>query len=155
MRRQILLDLGGFDVGLGRTKEKLHIGEETRVFLQLLESRRRIVYNPAIELWHVIEERAKEKPYLLRYFRDTAESLVYVSHQGAGRRLMGVPLFRIREFAEFYMMAPPRLCLLAMRGDGPGLFFLRLQWIRFSRMLGLYLREWLRRKAGSCPGPGT
>ncbi len=141
VRKELLVALGGFDVRLGRTKGKLFIGEETRVYRDLVARGAVIVYNPSIEVLHVIEEKRKEKAYLLKYYLDTAESLVYISLQGpARRRLLGVPFFRIRAFVEFYAKLVPRAAMLALRGDASGRFALRLQARRNNRMLLLYLR---------------
>lgn len=143
VRKRALEQLGGFDVRLGRTKGKLYIGEETRLFLELRRTGATIIYNPAIEVLHVIEEHRKERAYLRKYFRDTAESLVYASLLGSPRRrLFGIPFYVIREFTRFYGTALPKLALLAVRGDRAGLFALGLHWLRHNRMLGLYLREW-------------
>jgi hypothetical protein len=151
VRRDVLLELGGFDVRLGRTKSELHIGEETRVYRMLVRKSRTIVYNPAIRVRHVVQEYMKDKAYLRRYFRDTAQSLIYAS-QDAPRKLLGIPYFQLREFGAFYASALPRFLGLAFRRDGPGLFALRLQLIRFNRMLRLYAQALLARES-SAPAP--
>jgi glycosyltransferase involved in cell wall biosynthesis len=149
VRKDLLADVGGFDTGLGRTKGKLHIGEETRVFCELLRRGSRIVYNPAIEVRHVIEESRKDKAYLVRYYRDTASSLVYLSlNDAGGRKLFGMPLGSLKGLATFYVLALPRFVVGKLRRDDPGLFALRLFWIRSNRMVVLYLRDWLGRLTG-------
>jgi glycosyltransferase involved in cell wall biosynthesis len=141
VRKDLLLELGGFDVRLGRTKGKLFIGEETRVYRDLLRRGSVIVYNPAIEVLHVIEGGRKNKAYLRKYFHDTAESLVYVSLQGPPRRrVLGIPLYRAQEFAEFYATVVPRLAYLALTRKSARLLALRLFARRNNRMLALYLR---------------
>jgi glycosyltransferase involved in cell wall biosynthesis len=154
VRRRALTDLGGFDVRLGRTKDELFIGEETRVYRELVRQGKRIVYNPAIHVRHVIQEHMKEKAYLLRYFRDTAESLVYAA-QPSRRKVFGIPYFRLREFATFYGLAVPRFLNLAVRRDAPGLFALRLHLLRFNRMLLLYTRALVRGDVKSRAQPGA
>lgn len=145
VRRQLLVDMGGFDVKLGRTKGKLFIGEETRVFLELIRRNARIVYNPAIEVHHVIEERRKEKAYMFRYYHDTAESLVYAALQApARRRVFGIPASRLSEIVAFHLRFLPTTARLALRGDKGGVFAMRLQRRRYSRMLFLFMREALR-----------
>lgn len=145
VRRDLLVSIGGFDVQLGRTKSKLFIGEETRVFVELLRRGSRIVYNPAIVVHHVIEEARKQPAYLLRYYRDTAESLVYASLRASSVRLvLGIPLFRLRAILMFGLLALPRLAVLLLRRDRGGLFALRLNGIRVARMLVLYVGAWMR-----------
>ena len=141
VRKELLVALGGFDVGLGRTNEKLAIGEETRVYHDLLSRGSVIVYNPSIEVHHVIDEGRKEKAYLLKYYHDTAESLVYASLRAPSRRrFLGIPLFRVKEFATFYALLLPRFLSLAFKRDAAGLFGLRLRGRRNNRMLRLYLQ---------------
>lgn len=145
VRRSLLVEMGGFDVKLGRTKGKLFIGEETRVFLELLRGQARIVYNPAIEVHHVIEERRKEKAYLVRYFHDTAESLVYAALQSpARRRILGIPASPLREIVTFHLYFLPYTAKFALRGDKGAVFAMRLFRRRYARMLVLFLRESLR-----------
>jgi len=147
VRRNILEELGGFDVRLGRTKGALFTGEETRLFRDLVRQGRRIVYNPKIQVRHVVQEDMKEKAYLRRYFRDTAESLV---HAGADsrRKVLGIPFFRLREFALFYGLAIPRFLSLAIRRDTRGLFVFQLHALRSNRMLALYIQAMRRGTAG-------
>lgn len=154
VRRRTLVELGGFDVRLGRTKGELFIGEETRVYRELVRRGKQIVYNPAIYVRHVIQEQMKEKAYLLRYFRDTAESLVYASQQSR-RKLLGIPYFQLREFAKFYALALPRFLSLSIRRDAPGLFALRLHLLRSNRMLLLYTRALVRGEVKSRAQPGA
>lgn len=154
VRRSILVEFGGFDVRLGRTKGALFIGEETRLYRELVRQGKRIVYNPTIVVQHVVQEYMKEKAYLLRYFRDTAASLVYAA-QDSRRKIVGIPLFRLRELATFYTLALPRFLGLAMRRDVPGLFALRLHLLRSNRMLVLYALALLRGDAKSHAQPGA
>jgi glucosyl-dolichyl phosphate glucuronosyltransferase len=142
VRKSILEAIGGFDVKLGRTKGKLFIGEETRVFLALMRRGSRVVYNPDILVHHVIEERRKEKTYLLKWYHDTAESVVYAALTSSnGRRFLGLPLYQLKVIAAFYAMLLPRWTVRLLRRDAPGLFALRLERRRTSRMLFLYARE--------------
>lgn len=139
LRKDVLLSLGGFDTRLGRTAGKLYIGEETRVFTALLRAGLSIVYQPAIVVLHVIEDGRKTKDYLLRYYRDTAESMVLMASEAARRRLLGVPLFQVREFTLFLLRLPLALTTALVRRDAARVFVLRLRLIRTIRMLRVYL----------------
>ena len=122
-------------------KEKLYIGEETRIYRDLLSRGRAIVYNPLIDVKHVIEESRKEKAYLLKYYAETARLSVYMSLRGSPkRRVLGIPLVRAKAFAAFYAAALPRLVHLALKRDAAGLFALRLIGRRNWRMILLYVR---------------
>lgn len=147
VRKDLLIELGGFDVRLGRTKGRLFVGEETRVYRDLVCRGSRIVYNPAIEVQHVIEESRKRPAFLRQYYLDTAESFVYMALQGSPRRrLFGIPFYGVKSFMTFYATALPRLIYLAFRRDAAGLFALRLTGRRNGRMLLLFLRARFARR---------
>ena len=90
VKRELLLQHGGFSESLGRTANHLYIGEELQLFLKLLDARCRIVYDPEILVHHVIAEKRKTKSYLQKYYRDIAHSLVVLADRdediGRGRR---------------------------------------------------------------------
>lgn len=140
LRKDLLCSIGGFDVHLGRTKDRLHIGEETRVFLQLLERGANIVYNPAIDVQHVIEERRKSPEYLRRYFHDTAESLVYEALRQPSRLMVaGFPAYWLSHIVRFFLALPVRLLRAVVRRDRAADFLLRLHARRYLRIAYLFL----------------
>lgn len=103
----LLKQFGGFDTELGRKGNKLFIGEETEIFIKLLKLNKTLVYNPKIFVWHVIRKERKNKAFLVQYFRDTAESNVYISAKNSRRNLFGMPLYRYKEYALFYTTLIP------------------------------------------------
>ncbi len=136
--------VGGFDAKLGRTKGFLFVGEERQVFLSLMDLGAKVVYNPKISVHHVIAEKRKHKAYLRKYYKDIAASLVYLADQRARRTLLGVPLFRVKECASFFLMLAPRtLACLAPSARGQ-FFILELRTRTFVRMSSIYLQRALR-----------
>lgn len=65
-----LKEIGGFDPNLGRNKDQLLSGEETKVFQEVLKRGHRILYEPSAVVEHVIEperltlSHVQEKFYL-------------------------------------------------------------------------------------------
>jgi hypothetical protein len=139
VRKKVLLEVGGFDVSLGRTPDRLGIGEDLRLFLSLLEGGRTIIYDPSIIVYHVISEVRKSREYMLRYHADIAESLVQLADRAPSRQLFGVPYFRIREIVGFYGMLPWRALRETILGTEASRFALRLRRIRMGAMLKIYV----------------
>lgn len=142
VRKRALQESGGFDVRLGRTADRLGIGEDLRLFLALLESNREIVYDPAIAVWHVIAEKRKAKDYMLRYHKEVASSLVQLADRYPRRQLLGVPYFRLGELASFYAFLPLRALREAAIGTDATRFALRLRFVRTNAMLKIYANKW-------------
>lgn len=141
IRRGLLMELGGFDPHLGRTKGKLYIGEERKIFIKLMELKKKIIYNPQNYVYHVIPEHRKNKSYLKKYYLDIASSLVYFADTNPKRQLLGIPYFRIIEFIKFYFTFLPKIAVLLCTGQFNKLFTHQVQFIRTNRMVSLYIRK--------------
>jgi glycosyltransferase involved in cell wall biosynthesis len=143
VRKRALLQAGGFDVSLGRTPDRLGIGEDLRLFLALFEGGQTIIYDPSIFVYHVIAEGRKSREFMLRYHADVASSLVQLADVSPSRQLFGVPYFRVREFAGFYALLPWRMLREVVRGTDASRFALRLRAVRTGAMLKIYARRWV------------
>jgi glycosyltransferase involved in cell wall biosynthesis len=139
-----LLAVGSFDAKLGRTKGFLFVGEERQVFLSLMDLGATVVYNPSIVVRHVIAENRKRKAYLRKYYKDIAASLVYLADQRARRTLLGIPLFRIKECASFFILLVPRTIGCLLPSAKGRLFILELKTRMFARMTAIYFQRALR-----------
>jgi len=135
----LLKELGSFDTRLGRIGDKLFIGEETEIFLKLLALKKTIIYSPKIFVWHVIREERKNKNFLIKYYRDIAESSVYVSTKNSRRNLFGIPLYRYKEFIPFYVSCLPKYLFYIITNNQQEKFILTLNIIKTNRSLYLYL----------------
>jgi len=139
----LLKQFGGFDTELGRKGDKLFIGEETEVFIKLLKLNKTLVYNPNIFVWHVIREDRKNKKFLIKYFRDIAESNVYISLKNARRKLFGIPYYKHKEYALFYLTFIPKYLYFSIMNRVDDKFFLSLCLIKTNRSLQLYIQNYL------------
>jgi len=145
VRKRALLQAGGFDVSLGRTPDRLGIGEDLRLFLALFEGGQTIVYDPSIIVYHVIAEGRKSREYMLRYHAEIASSLVQLADGSPNRQLLGVPYFRIREIVGFYALFPWRTLREVVLGTDASRFALRLRAVRTNAMLRIYAERWRSR----------
>jgi len=139
LKKDVLINLGGFNPKLGRQPDKLYISEETRIFFDLLKNKNRIIYEPMIFLDHIITENMLTKQYLIKYFKDTAYSEVLSIDRKPNRQIMGIPYFRIIEMLKFFILFIPKFFNFFFRKKESELFVLKLKFIRNIRMVLLYL----------------
>lgn len=143
VRKQLILENGGFNSQLGRTKGRLFVGEETELFYKLFDINKKIIYDPSIFVYHVIADNRKKKEYMKKYYSDTAESLIFLDGTNPGRQLFGIPYFRIKEFIKFFCKLAPKYLFMVLSGKTKELLVLRLQSIRNNRMLLIYLKRFI------------
>lgn len=92
VRRDLLVEFGGFDPELGRIGNKLGAGEETLIFRRLLSSGRRLVYFPDAEVGHRLKPREYEAENILRLHVDGAASSYRVAKANARVLFAGRPV---------------------------------------------------------------
>ena len=139
VRRSLLEAIGAFDTSLGRTPDALYISEERKVFLELINRRCTIVYNPALHVRHRVSDVMKSRSYVKKYYRDTAVSLLHMTPRSTKRALLGVPYYRIVEAIKAVAMFMPRSLRALLSGDRNALFPLRLEMVRSVRICLLHL----------------
>ncbi len=145
MKVDLLKSYGGFDTNLGRTADKLFIGEETEIFSKLLNENRVIVYNPDIYVGHVIRSERKTKSYLVKYYKDIAESLAYLSVKKMKKSFLGIPLYKYKEFSSFYLLFIPKYFFYFCANKKGKLLVQLLELIRNNRLLFFYLKIYFNR----------
>lgn len=141
VRRSVLEDVGAFDTSLGRTPDSLYISEERKVFLELMNRRCTVVYNPELHVRHRVSDAMKSRSYVRKYYRDTAVSLVNMTPSGTTRTLLGVPYYRIVEAVTAVAMFVPRSLTALLSGDRNAVFPLRLEMARSLRICVLHLQQ--------------
>jgi len=152
IKKYILVDIGGFNVELGRKGEKLFIGEETQIFRHLVRNRYRIIYNPDNYLFHVIHESRKTKAFIRRYFRDIADSNFYMSNKNSIRNLFGIPLYKYKDFFLFYISFIPEYLWYSITLQHNRKFLLLLNLIKNNRLLYLYIQNMVSRGSLAAEG---
>lgn len=65
-RRDVLVALGGFDPQLGRNGRSLRSGEESALFEQLADERRRVAFAPQAGVQHVVDPGRSTMRFMLR-----------------------------------------------------------------------------------------
>jgi GT2 family glycosyltransferase len=117
IRRDVFRTVGQFDESLGRVKKTLAIGEETDLFLRIIEKmpESKIICSPEVVVFHYVPE----KRTTLRYMMKRAYQ------EGVGKAVIGKkhPLGSEKTFLWYYVTHPDRYTI-------PLLFTVALGFIR-------------------------
>jgi|WetSurMetagenome_2_1015567.scaffolds.fasta_scaffold287420_1 GT2 family glycosyltransferase len=114
IRREVFRTVGPFDERLGRVKKTLAIGEETDLFLRILERMpgSKIVCNPRAVVFHTVPVKRTTLRYMVRR----------AYQEGAGKAVMGKHhrLGTERTFLRYYLARPDRYTIPVLMAVGAG-----------------------------------
>jgi glycosyltransferase involved in cell wall biosynthesis len=91
---------GKFNLLLGRTGEKLYIGEETEFIKRLLENGETVLYAPNIVVHHHISAERLNKSYFRKRKYDEGELAAIGLGNYENRNILGIPYYEIRFFLK-------------------------------------------------------
>ena len=91
-RREALEKVGTFDPRLGVVGRKLYRGEETDLIERALKLGLKIVYDPALTVFHRIGMDRVRKAYFRKLFFDAGQGRALMSLVDGRRSLLGAPL---------------------------------------------------------------
>ena len=104
VRREALLEVGGFDVRLGPRGSRPSVGEESELCLRLLRRGRGVRYDPRAEVEHLVDPARLDSAWFLRraFWRGWGEGFIDARYQALrkvagrvrwhyGRALLGLP----------------------------------------------------------------
>jgi len=78
-RTQVFSIYGNFDTSLGRTKDKLYVGEETAIIKSLIKDGKRVLYYPFAVVHHAVEMDRINKRYFRKWYFDVGELKGYTT----------------------------------------------------------------------------
>jgi len=141
LKKQLLLEVGGFDENLGRKGARLFVGEERKIYLKLLNKGSNIIYNPAIQVFHRLKDDEYSEEYFLRHYHDRTISEYRMMIEASGKRIFGRPAFPLRKVITYW--AHHALALLRRRGAASReeLFHQKLEWKKHWQIFSLWLRN--------------
>lgn len=97
VRKQLLLELGGFDEKLGRIGNRLFLGEETRIYRGLISGGYKVVYSPQIQVGHMLKDYEYTEEHCWKHIRDATLSEYYMMQISDSRKVFGRPLYALRK----------------------------------------------------------
>lgn len=92
VKKQLILDQGGFDPALGRMGSKLIAGEETLLYRELIRSKRKVVYFPNAPVGHRLKPKEYTEAHIKKLFIDGAYSAVHIARVSTNKKIGGRPL---------------------------------------------------------------
>ncbi len=107
-RRSLFAEIGGFDTNLGRTGQKLYMGEEPNLIARAIRAGKKIVYDPEIVVWHRIRPEQMSHSYLRRRAFGRGEGEGIRAIEALERHVLGIPLYFFR-----YLLQHAWRCLRA------------------------------------------
>lgn len=123
-RRELFAAIGGFDTGLGVVANRLYRGEEVELINRALQRGFKIVYDPAVTVFHRVGPERMRKVYFrkLNFYMGMGE--MSAKPVGSERSFLGAPVWLYRAvFAGLWKW----LRLLILRR--PGAFDQQLDWL--------------------------
>ncbi len=96
IKRDDLLDLGLFNENLGVKGRKHYLGEETEIYMKLLNKNKKIIYNPSLIVQHKIEKSFLTKDYFRKRNFYGGISFSELSNQKE-HLILGIPFWFIKE----------------------------------------------------------
>lgn len=139
LRRNLLLELGGFDENLGRKGDRLFVGEETRIYRWLISSGRHVMYCPEIIVYHRLKDHEYTEEHCYKHSRDSTISEYYMLKTGGGRKLLGRPLYAARKALSELCNFGIEYLLLNRQSNYGERFFVKIRLTRAWLLLELWL----------------
>lgn len=103
-RRDVLLEIGGFDTRLGRQGTNLLSGEEAALLQRLQEAGRPIYYEPQAAVWHAVHDARRHRRWLwARLFWDGASQPLLERRVPRPRRFYAAQAYRDLRRTAFFL----------------------------------------------------
>ncbi len=99
-RRAALQALGGFDTMLGPVGRRRYCEEDCELVRRMLKAGRRIVYDPALTVFHRIPRARLRRAYFCRVEWDRSEGQALAADPPSEPKLFGAPRWRYRYAAR-------------------------------------------------------
>lgn len=123
-RRELLEAIGGFDTGLGAVGGRLFRGEDVDLINRALQRGSKIVYDPAVTVFHRVGYERMRKVYFRKLSFYIGRGEVWAKPVASQRTFLGAPLWLYRAvFTGLWRW----LGLLLLRR--PGAFDQQLDWL--------------------------
>lgn len=92
VKKQLVLDQGGFDPALGRMGSKLVAGEETLLYRNLVYSNAKVLYFPDAPVGHRLKSKEYTEAHIKKLFIDGAYSSIHIARISNNKKIFGRPV---------------------------------------------------------------
>jgi glycosyltransferase involved in cell wall biosynthesis len=141
IKKESLIELGGFDPALGRSGEKLAAGEETFLYKKLINSKKSVIYFPNAAVGHRLKDREYTEENIERQILESSRSTYYISKITAKKTVFGRPLGVLKSNVTALILSIIKIPIAWLIGNKAVLFFHSLNVKRSLVVLGLWASE--------------
>lgn len=139
IKKEIILQYGGFDPALGRNGTRLIAGEETIIYRRLVEEGRRILYFPEAPVGHRLKDREYSEANITKQFIDGAHSSYHVAKLTARKKLLDRPLGVLLDSLTAIPLSLANIVKYAIVRNRQEVFFHRVNLVRSLVLLRLWI----------------
>ncbi|MFA5014771.1 MAG: glycosyltransferase [Actinomycetota bacterium] len=97
IRKEALLNLGLFNVALGRKGASMCAGEDTDLFERMIKKNKIIIYNPLIFVYHRIDKNRMTKKYFRKISFGSGVSYAFILSAGKKNKSHNLPSWYIKK----------------------------------------------------------
>ncbi|HOY21771.1 MAG TPA: glycosyltransferase family A protein [Cellvibrio sp.] len=92
VKKDLIIQQGGFDPALGRNGSKLIAGEETLLYRSLIHNNARVIYFPSAPVGHRLKPKEYTPEHITKLFIDGAYSSLHIAKVSKNKKIGGRPL---------------------------------------------------------------
>lgn len=141
IKKDFLIDMGGFDPELGRKGDDLIGGEEILIFNRLIERNMMVLYFPDIDVGHRLKPREYTEENIRKQYMACAKPIVQIAKTQPGKELLGRKLGVLEIHLKEILGAMHLLILSKLTGDKKESFFQRMRVMRAFKVVYLWLKN--------------
>lgn len=139
LKRELIIELGGFDPALGRSGTRLIAGEETLIYRKLIQQGKKVIYFPDSPVGHRLKEREYTEANISKQFIDSAYSSHHLAKLTSRKKILGRPLGVLVDNLKFLVQSLVRIPLYWLTANKQELFFHKINLRRSLTLLKLWL----------------
>lgn len=139
VKKEIVLQYGGFDPALGRNGSRLIAGEETLIYRRLVEEEKKMFYFPSAPVGHRLKDREYEEANIKKQFIDSAHSSYHLASLTARKKILGRPLGVLVESLSSIFLSLTRIIRYMILHDRTEIFYNRINLLRSLVLLKLWI----------------
>ena len=141
IKKQFLIDMGGFDPELGRKGDDLIGGEEILVFNRLVEEKRTVYYFPDIDVGHRLKPREYTEENIRKQYMACAKPIVQIAKVQPGKELAGRKIGVLEIHLKEIFGAIGMLAVNKLAGNRKDSFYQSMRFSRALKVISLWIKN--------------
>lgn len=141
VKKQYILEQGGFDPALGRMGGKLVAGEETLLYRNLIQANKKVIYFPDAAVGHRLKPKEYCEEHIAKLFIDGAYSAIHLARIISAKKIAGRPLRFLVENSKTLFKSTALWFKYLITGQKPQRFYHQLRLRRALISLQLWMQK--------------